>query len=73
MTRQPTLQTGLLLLDRYVRIRQHSLDLCAPLQAEDYVIPPMTDVRSPKWHLGHTTWLTDKRRQFTVRRPAKEL
>jgi ergothioneine biosynthesis protein EgtB len=30
--------------------------LCAPLEAEDFVMQPMPEVSPPKWHLAHTTW-----------------
>lgn len=41
---------------RYSDIRNYSIDLCAPLQIEDFVVQPVIDVSPPKWHLGHTTW-----------------
>ncbi len=41
---------------RYTEIREHSVQLCAPLKTEDYVVQPVADVSPPKWHLGHTTW-----------------
>ena len=41
---------------QYQETRQMSLDLCAPLSPEDYVVQPVVDVSPPKWHLGHTTW-----------------
>ncbi|SKB42321.1 ergothioneine biosynthesis protein EgtB [Daejeonella lutea] len=44
------------LLTRYLEVRKHSEDICAPLQTEDYVVQPIADVSPPKWHLGHTTW-----------------
>ena len=44
------------MIDRYRAVRAHSEALCAPLQAEDYVVQPIVDVSPPKWHLGHTTW-----------------
>jgi ergothioneine biosynthesis protein EgtB len=44
------------LLIRYQQIRKQSLDICAPLQREDYVVQPTLDVSPPKWHLGHVTW-----------------
>lgn len=34
----------------------HSLQLCSPLQPEDYVPQPVVDVSPPKWHLAHATW-----------------
>ncbi len=44
------------LIKRYLEIRQHSAEICAPLEIEDYVVQPIVDVSPPKWHLGHTTW-----------------
>ena len=41
---------------RYAQVRQHSLDLCAPLAVEDYGVQPFADASPPKWHLAHTTW-----------------
>lgn len=41
---------------QYHKTRQTTLDLCAPLSPEDYVVQPIEDVSPPKWHLGHTTW-----------------
>jgi len=40
----------------FLAIRQKSLDICAPLKPEDFVVQPIVDVSPPKWHLGHTTW-----------------
>ena len=44
------------LLFKYLHIRNHTEEICEPLQAEDYVVQPVVDVSPPKWHLGHTTW-----------------
>ena len=41
---------------RYQAVRNQTINLCDPLQAEDYVVQPVVDVSPPKWHLGHTTW-----------------
>lgn len=43
-------------LVRYSEIRKYSIDICSPLEIEDYVVQPIVDVSPPKWHLGHTTW-----------------
>ncbi len=48
------------LLQRYRRVRQLSLDLCAPLEEEDYRIQSMPDVSPPWWNLGHTSWFFAK-------------
>ena len=44
------------LLDRYIKVRKQSTDLCQGLQAEDFVVQPIEFVSPPKWHLGHITW-----------------
>ena len=44
------------LIRQYTRVREQSVYLCAPLQAEDYTIQPHPDVSPPKWHLGHCSW-----------------
>ncbi len=41
---------------KYSEIRKHSMEICSPLEIEDYVVQPIVDVSPPKWHLGHTTW-----------------
>ncbi len=42
--------------EQYKTIRNHTVEICKPLQKEDYVVQPIADVSPPKWHLGHTTW-----------------
>ena len=49
---------------RYIRVRQQSLALVAPLQPEDLCLQGMADASPPKWHLGHTTWFFE---QFVLR------
>ena len=44
------------LLQRYMRMREMSLHLCAPLSVEDHALQPMPDASPAKWHLAHTTW-----------------
>lgn len=48
------------LLDFFLETRQHSEDICKPLETEDYVVQPIVDVSPPKWHLGHTTWFFEE-------------
>ena len=48
------------LSEHYQQVRQHSIDICANLETEDYVVQPVVDVRPPKWHLGHTTWFWEE-------------
>ena len=56
MTLRPNLRQSKLLQLRYQEIRQQSLDICAPLEVEDFVAQPVVHVSPPKWHLGHVTW-----------------
>jgi len=44
------------LLERLLAVRQQSVALIAPLEAEDLCLQGMADASPPKWHLGHTTW-----------------
>ncbi len=44
----------------FLKTRQHTQDICKPLEIEDYVVQPITDVSPPKWHLAHTTWFFEQ-------------
>ena len=48
------------LAEKYDRIRAMTVDFCAPLQTEDYVVQSMPDVSPTKWHLAHVTWFFEK-------------
>lgn len=52
----PTISGKALFIQQYQQVRQQTENLCAPLEPEDYVPQPVTDVSPPKWHLAHTTW-----------------
>jgi ergothioneine biosynthesis protein EgtB len=44
------------LVDRFQRVRNQTVNLCTPLEVEDYVVSSMPDVSPTKWHLAHTSW-----------------
>src|SRR5262245_48516262 len=44
------------ILQAYGAIRKRTMDLAAPLSAEDQQLQSMADASPTKWHLAHTTW-----------------
>src|SRR5699024_4634695 len=48
------------LVSFFTETRQHTEDICKPLEIEDYVVQPVVDVSPPKWHLGHTSWFFEE-------------
>jgi ergothioneine biosynthesis protein EgtB len=48
------------LLDKYRATRALSVELCRPLQPEDYRVQSMPEVSPPWWNLGHTSWFFAK-------------
>lgn len=48
------------LVSFFIETRQHTEDICKPLEIEDYVVQPIVDVSPPKWHLGHTSWFFEE-------------
>src|ERR1044071_1432121 len=55
-SRHADYQTSDGLSETYQKIRAFSLELCKPLEAEDYVIQTMPEASPTKWHLAHTSW-----------------
>jgi ergothioneine biosynthesis protein EgtB len=56
---QPTLNKASLIA-RFQHVRQQTLEICAPIENEDYVVQPSPEVSPPKWHLGHTSWFFEE-------------
>jgi ergothioneine biosynthesis protein EgtB len=42
--------------DKFSEIRKRTVEICEPLELEDYIPQPVVYISPPKWHLGHTTW-----------------
>jgi len=49
-------ETAQELLQQYCKIRSQTVQLCEPLEIEDYGIQTCPEVSPPKWHLAHTAW-----------------
>jgi ergothioneine biosynthesis protein EgtB len=47
---------GTLLRQRFVEIRETSMQITASLSAEDQMLQSMPDASPVKWHLAHSTW-----------------
>ncbi len=44
----------------YLRVRDTSMLLAAPLAAEDQVVQAIPEASPTKWHLAHTTWFFER-------------
>jgi ergothioneine biosynthesis protein EgtB len=48
------------LLEFYELVRAYTVELCDPLEIEDYIPQPSVDVSPPKWNIAHTTWFFEE-------------
>ena len=49
-----------ILSKKYLKTRNRSVELCAPLEVEDYIPQAVEFTSPPKWHLAHTTWFFEE-------------
>ena len=48
------------LKQKYIQTRNQFINICEPLQNEDFSVQPAEFVSPPKWHLAHTTWFFEQ-------------
>ncbi|MBZ0202839.1 MAG: ergothioneine biosynthesis protein EgtB [Ignavibacteria bacterium] len=42
------------------KVRRMTIELCEPLEIEDFVVQSESFMSPPRWHLGHVTWFYDQ-------------
>lgn len=55
-------------------VRRMTIELCEPLEIEDYVVQTESFMSPPRWHLGHVTWFYDQllKKYFKDYKPYKQ-
>lgn len=48
------------LFEFYKKVRAYTLELCEPLEKEDFIPQPSADVSPAKWNIAHTTWFFEE-------------
>ncbi|NRT15847.1 ergothioneine biosynthesis protein EgtB [Flavobacterium sp. 28A] len=48
------------MINRFLKVRKNSEQLCKPLITEDYSVQASEFVSPPKWHLAHATWFWEE-------------
>ena len=48
-----------ILLEQFLATRSYSIEICKPLEVEDYNLQAAEFASPPKWHLAHTTWFLE--------------
>ncbi|HWA06533.1 MAG TPA: ergothioneine biosynthesis protein EgtB [Ignavibacteria bacterium] len=56
------------------KVRRMTIELCEPLEIEDYVVQTESFMSPPRWHLGHVTWFYDQllKKYFKDYKPYKQ-
>ncbi len=53
-------ETTSYLIEKFATVRNQTITLIEPLEAEDFIIQASSDVSPPKWHIAHTTWFFER-------------
>jgi ergothioneine biosynthesis protein EgtB len=48
------------LFSMFRKVRRLTIELCEPLEIEDFVVQTESFMSPPRWHLGHVTWFYEQ-------------
>lgn len=51
---------GQTLAESFKAVRDRTIELCRPLEKEDFVLQPCEDVSPARWNIAHTTWFFEE-------------
>jgi hypothetical protein len=59
---------------KFKKVRRMTIEICEPLEIEDFVIQTDSFMSPPRWHLGHVTWFYDQllKKYYKNYKPYKE-
>lgn len=62
------------MFEQFRRVRRLTIEICEPLEIEDYVVQTEAFMSPPRWHLGHVTWFYDQllKKYYKGYKPYKE-
>jgi ergothioneine biosynthesis protein EgtB len=62
------------LFNEFKRIRRMTIEICEPLETEDYVVQTESFMSPPRWHLGHVSWFFEQllKKYYKDFKPYKE-
>lgn len=62
------------IFNMFKKVRRLTIELCEPLEIEDYVVQTESYMSPPRWHLGHVTWFYDQllKKYYKDYKPYKE-
>ncbi|NOS84460.1 MAG: ergothioneine biosynthesis protein EgtB [Ignavibacteria bacterium] len=62
------------IFSQFRKVRRMTIELCEPLEIEDYVVQTESFMSPPRWHLGHVTWFYDQllKKYFRDYKPYKQ-
>jgi ergothioneine biosynthesis protein EgtB len=62
------------LFSMFRKVRRMTIEICEPLEIEDFVVQTESFMSPPRWHLGHVTWFYEQllKKYYRNFKPYKE-